>query len=176
MNEEDEGSAKHVFKPHEERHDRTRFVESQEDDPELIIHVPFVNAVKLKSVTISGEQGAKHPSQVKLFINRDDIDFSNAHELPSVQTLDLNEDIDAEYEYALKTSKFYSVQSLTMFFPESFGGDQTKIFYIGFKGANMKFKRDIVEAVYESRPTAEDTRARGDEHGAELHETATYHG
>lgn len=174
LNEETEGSAKTVFKPQDQRHDKSTFVESQEDDPELIIEVPFVNGVKVKSITISGEQGEKHPSKCKLFINRDDIDFSNAHDLPATQTLDLNEDIDAEYEYPLKTSKFYSVQSLTLFFPESFGMDRTKIFYIGLKGVNMKFKRDIVEAVYESRPTAEDTRARGDEFSGDISETATY--
>lgn len=156
LNEEEEGSAKTVFRPQEFRADKSCRVVSNEGDPELIIHVPFTAAAKIKSVCIAGDGDAQHPVEVRLFTNRDDIDFENGHELKATQVLALNVDVAGEIDYPLRTSKFSSVHTLTMFFTRSVGGEDTecKIHYIGFKGENMKWKRGIVDAVYEVRPTA----------------------
>ena len=41
---------------------------------------------------------------------------------------------DIMFIYTLRYSKFQSVASITLHFPENFGGDATQIHYIGFKG------------------------------------------
>ncbi len=53
-----------------------------------------------------------------------------------------------------------NVSKLWLFVPSNFGGDITKIMYIGFKGEFTKYRREAVQAVYESRPlkAAKDVR------------------
>ena len=69
MNEHEEGSARRVFKPWDARTEPTlpQPLRSNEDDPELLIHVPFDGAVKLKAITIigSGSPGTA-PSKLKV--------------------------------------------------------------------------------------------------------------
>ncbi|RLN50309.1 hypothetical protein BBJ28_00010776 [Nothophytophthora sp. Chile5] len=76
LNAQDPQAAAHPFKPFHERHDRSRFLASNDDDPELLLFIPFTN--------------------------RDDIDFSNANELPAQQTLNLAEDQSANIDYPLQ--------------------------------------------------------------------------
>lgn len=42
LNAEDPSHAPHPFKAFHDRHDRTRFLRSNEDDPELILFIPCV--------------------------------------------------------------------------------------------------------------------------------------
>ena len=45
-------------------------------DEQLIITVEFTAAVKLKSITIVGSvETDSHPADLKVFLNRDDVDF-----------------------------------------------------------------------------------------------------
>ncbi|GLD98681.1 hypothetical protein PINS_up007398 [Pythium insidiosum] len=150
----------HPFKPWHERSDRSRYLSSNEDDPELIIFIPFTEAVSIKSICIAGGEDGAHPKSVKLFINREDIDFSNASELPAQQRLELVEDLAGEIDYPLQVRKFQGVSSLTIFVEDSTGGDDTKIYYIGLKGESKKWRHGVVEAVYESRPQAADHKVK----------------
>ncbi|XVF48635.1 hypothetical protein PTKIN_Ptkin03bG0206100 [Pterospermum kingtungense] len=60
-------------------------------------------------------------------------------------------------------SKFQSVASITLHFPESFGGDTTQIHYIGFKGEATQLKRDVVATiVYEITPNPSDHKTRAE--------------
>ena len=55
------------FKPFHERQDRSRFLASNDDDPEMIVFIPFTEAVSIKSICISGCVGdGTHPRAVKL--------------------------------------------------------------------------------------------------------------
>ena len=56
-------------------------------------------------------------------------------------------------------SKFGNVSSVTLYFTSNFGGETTKIYYIGFKGEFTSYKRAVVEAVYEARPVPKDHKA-----------------
>ncbi|KAF6164320.1 hypothetical protein GIB67_029203, partial [Kingdonia uniflora] len=67
---------------------------------------------------------------MRVFINRDGIDFSNAQSIPPIQEWDLGE--ICEY------SRFQSVGNLTLHFPENFGAETTQIYYIGLKGEETK--------------------------------------
>lgn len=53
-----------------------QYLESDADE-QLILHIPFKDNVKLKSISVVGEGGDMHPASMKAFKNRDDIDFDN---------------------------------------------------------------------------------------------------
>lgn len=151
--------AQHVhfpFKPHYDRRDREKFLDSQEDDPELILFIPFTEAVSIRSICISGGQEGTSPKEIKLFANRDDIDFSNASDLPGLQKIELAEDFLAEIDYPVQQRKFQGVSNITVFIPECFAGDQTRVYYIGLKGESKKWKHGVVECVYESQAQRSD--------------------
>ncbi|KAH0969494.1 hypothetical protein GBA52_028675 [Prunus armeniaca] len=84
--------------------------------------------------------------------------------LNSTGEWDLVENFQGVLEYQTRYSKFQNVASITLHFPDSFGGDTTKIEYIGFKGEATQLKRDVVATiVYELRPNPSDhkTKAEG---------------
>lgn len=100
------------------------------------------------------------------FTNRGDIDFTNASELPAQQKLELVEDLTAMVDYPLqyvvritlprsakcayaprelpsrfllrRIRKFQGVSSITLFVEDNFGGDDSRIYYIGLKGESKK--------------------------------------
>lgn len=84
--------AARLFRPWEERADTSVLAESEDsDDPEIIIHVPLTSDVKLKSIAIIGGSGGSAPSQMRVWINRDDIDFSNVGDVEPLQEWSLND-------------------------------------------------------------------------------------
>ncbi|KDD71474.1 hypothetical protein H632_c4952p0, partial [Helicosporidium sp. ATCC 50920] len=100
LNEEVEGSCRHVFKPWSDRLQRTGPVlKSQPEDTDLLIHVPFTGAVKLKAICIIGGPDGSSPDRLKVYINRDDLDFSIVSELAPVQEWELRENLDGFMEY-----------------------------------------------------------------------------
>ncbi|KAF0685662.1 Aste57867_22498 [Aphanomyces stellatus] len=161
LNALDEEQRTYPFKSAAMKKSRDTFLDSNEDDPEMVLYIPFTEAVSLKSICISGGEDGLHPKSVKLFTNREDIDFSNASELPPLQKLELVEDFDAHIDYPLHLRKFQGISSLILFFENSTGGDQTRIYYIGLKGESKKWRHGVVECVYESRPQLSDHKIPG---------------
>jgi hypothetical protein len=74
------------------------------------------------------------PSRVRLFVNRDDVDFGIAEELKPTQAFDLHEDPEARIDYPLQAHKFQNISSISLFFEDSIGEETTRITYLGFKG------------------------------------------
>jgi hypothetical protein len=67
LNALDPQAAANPIKPFHERQDRSRFLASNDDDPEMILFIPFTEAVSIKSICISGSSGdGTHPKAVKL--------------------------------------------------------------------------------------------------------------
>ncbi|KAL6216766.1 hypothetical protein ACLB2K_009985 [Fragaria x ananassa] len=154
LNESVPGSVKSVFKAWEERMNSSG----------LLIFIPFTSDVKIKSISIVGGVDGTSPSKMRAFINREGIDFSDAQGMQAIQEWDLVENFQGVLEYQTRYSKFQNVGNITLHFPDSFGGDTTKIEYIGFKGEATQLKRDIVATiVYELRPNPSDhkTKAEG---------------
>ncbi|CAM9831259.1 unnamed protein product [Ascophyllum nodosum] len=173
LNESAPGSVLHCLKPWDRRRDPQPRLESEEDDPELIIFVPFTQVVKIRAISVIGGAEGSAPSEMKVFVNRDDIDFGLAHDLPPVQTMEMVRDSEGrEVDYPTKLSKMQNVSDITLFVPQNFGADSTVITYLGFKGEGTKarrifarFRHGVVECVYESRPMAEDHKSPADEVG-----------
>ncbi|XP_002977781.2 PITH domain-containing protein 1 [Selaginella moellendorffii] len=162
LNEASPGSSKSVFKSWDQRLDLSGSLESNEDDPELILFIPFTTDVKIKSICVIGGTDGSSPSKMRAFINREDIDFSDARELLPVQEWDLAENLYGELEYPTRYPKFQGVANLTLHFPTNFGGTSTRIHYVGLKGESTKVNRDAVtNAVYEAYPNLSEHQIPG---------------
>ena len=100
LNEATAGSAKHVFRAWGERlQDPAIPLDSNEEDPELLITIPFNGAVKIKAISIIGGAGSSSPSRLKAYINRHDLDFAAVADMAPVQAWDLQQDQQANMEY-----------------------------------------------------------------------------
>lgn len=171
LNEAVTGSAKSVFKAWEHRLNSSgEHLESNDGDPELLVFIPFTSDVKIKGISIVGGTDGTSPSKMRAFINRDGIDFSDAQSMQAVQEWELVENFQGVLEFQTKYSKFQSVGNITLHFPENFGADTTKIYYIGFKGEATQLKRDVVATiVYELMPNPSDHKTRAEGSGGLSH-------
>ncbi|XP_012286981.1 PITH domain-containing protein GA19395 [Orussus abietinus] len=155
LNEYEEGSGVTVFKPWEDRLDRSKFVESDVDE-ELLFNVPFTGLIKLKGLIVAGEGDNSHPCKVRLFKNRPHMTFDAAL-TESDQEFELCRDESGVHEYSIKVVKFSSVHHLTLHFSGNFGAERTRINYIGLKGEwSPAPKQGVVIATYEVRPQVSD--------------------
>ena len=66
LNAQDPSQVGNPFKPFAERRDRTKYLDSNEDDPEFILYVPFTQSVGIKSICISGGEDGTHPRTIKM--------------------------------------------------------------------------------------------------------------
>ena len=96
----------------------------------------FTAQIRLHSVLIRTSETSSAPQTLKLFVNRDGLDFSTASDMPPTQTLELPQSNDMQ-EIPVKRALFNTVRSLVLFFEDNWSGgeeDETRISYIGFKG------------------------------------------
>ena len=185
LNEETAGMGRSILKLHEERLSSTPYLRSQDDDPELLLHIPFTEAVSIRTIAIRSiapaatEAGAPNvptapPLKLKLFVDRDDLDFETARELqPQLEftCVPPMHFVEGTIDYPLRPAgKFKMISSLTIFVESNFasiGDDEdddvsTIITYIGLKGQGSRMKRVAVEAVYESRGMPADHKVKGE--------------
>ncbi|KAK6844612.1 PITH domain-containing protein [Apiospora arundinis] len=163
LNEETSGSGKEVLKKTwAERLDPEPEVASDADE-QLIVQVPFTGQVKLHSILLRSSPADDAPRTLKLFINRDDVDFDAASELQPTQTLELSQTSDVQ-ELPVKRALFGKVTRLTLFFEDNFGdGDEdvTRFSYLGFKGEWMALGRAPSQILYEAAPNPNDHALKG---------------
>lgn len=84
-----------------QRESENLYLESDADD-QLIIHVIFNAATKLRSIVVSAADDGHAPKKVKLFTNRPTIGFSEAEDEKAVQEFDLSPAQVAGQPLALK--------------------------------------------------------------------------
>jgi len=157
LNEKIPDSIVGVFKPHSERTDESKFCASVERDPEMIVHIPFTSPCKLVSLYVIGGENGTSASQVSIFKDTPDLDFTNARDTKPIQVLDLVEDFCGVVEYPLKAALLQNVIHLTLYFSKNMGADNTEIYYIGVKGTGSNYKREAVVAAYETLPKSSHT-------------------
>ena len=163
LNEETTGSGKAVLKKTwAERLDLEPEVASDADE-QLIVQVPFTGQVKLHSILLRTSPSDSAPRTLKLFINRDDVDFDAAADLPPTQVLELSQTGDVQ-ELPVKRALFGKVTRLALFFEDNFGdGDEdvTRFSYLGFKGEWMALGRAPAQILYEAAPNPNDHALKG---------------
>jgi hypothetical protein len=140
LNERVNQSCKKIFKDKEDMLDKNDFCESNEDDPELLINIPFYNQVSIKSMKLIGGEDGTAPSKVKLYVNCTNPDFDLLEGTPTYQ-IDTIENPDGTLQYNLPQFKFGAVWNLTIIVPTCIDSDHSKIYYIGFEGIATKKKR-----------------------------------
>ena len=100
LNEAVAGSAKNVFRSWSQRlQDLDVPLDSNEDDAELLITIPFNGAVKIKAISIIGGSVGASPAKLKAYTNRNDLDFSTVADMAPTQAWDLQELQQASMEY-----------------------------------------------------------------------------
>ncbi|KAH9973887.1 galactose-binding domain-like protein [Lactifluus volemus] len=126
--------AKETIKPWDERESTDKFADSNVDD-QLIIHVPFAQNVRMKSVLLKLGRGGSTPRRLRLYANHANIiDFSEVDDVQPALNISLLEGEIGVTEYPLRMTAFSSINSLSLFFSDSVGEESTRIYYIGFKG------------------------------------------
>lgn len=124
----------------------------------------FTGQVKLHSILLRTSDSASAPRTLRLFVNRDDVDFAVAEESQPVQTLELSR-TSAVQEIPVRRALFGRVQRLTLFFPDNFGvdGDEetTRVSYLGFKGEWMQLGRAPAQIIYEAAANPGDHKVKG---------------
>lgn len=162
LNATDSGQTPDIFRAWSRRLEPPSHpLSSNEDDPELIVHVPFTGSMKIKAFSVIGGTDGSAPASVRIFVNRDDLDFSAAADLQPVQSFSLQENHRGDMEYPTQVARFNGVHSLDLHFPDNFGAEATQINFIGFKGEYTEAKREAVTAVYEARPQVQDHKVPG---------------
>ena len=151
LNEKNHLSCQQLFKTKEEMLDRTKFCDSNDCDPDLIIYIPFSAQVNLRSMTIIGGEDGMAPAKIKIFVNKkeSDIDFDLKDVTPEQEQMCV-ENPEGKLPYFFKANKFHSVWSITLVVMFNHGAENTRIYYIGFDGVSShkrrKFKLEISDA------------------------------
>lgn len=163
-------------------------VSEDDDPPELLIHVPFEGLVKITAFSVvscsggngtggEGDDETSPPTRVRLFVNRDDLDFDSLASVEPTQEFEVASGggggaaEGSRVEYPCKPSKFGGVYSVDVHFPGNSGGSdgsgrgKTRVDFLGFKGTHTKGKREAVVAVYESRAMPSDHKVADEGRG-----------
>jgi len=114
-----------------------------------IYFLRFAGQVKLQSILIRTSDDPSAPKTVKLFVNREDLDFDTASEAEATERLELAQD-SRVLEYPVKRNRFTITRSVTLFFEGNWGAETTKISYLGFKGEFMPLNKEPISVLYES--------------------------
>jgi len=137
--------AKEVIKPWDGREDNSKYLDSSVDD-QLIIHIPFMQNVRIRSVLLKLGRGSTTPRHLRIYANHSTIvDFAEA-ESESVKphlNISLLEGETGVVEYPLRVAAFTSVHALSLFFSDAVGGEQSRIYYLGFRGDTRYTKKEV---------------------------------
>jgi hypothetical protein len=123
-------------------------------------HYSFTGQVKLHSILIRTSNSSSAPKTLKVFINRDDIDFSAATDLSPTQEFELSQTSEIQ-DISVKRALFGKAQNLTLFFEDNYGDDETRISYLGFKGDWMQLGRAPSNILYEAAANPSDHAVKG---------------
>jgi hypothetical protein len=125
-----------------------------------LAHNSFTGQVKLHSLLIRTSNSSSAPQTLKVFINRDDIDFSLASDLSPTQEFSLSQTSEIQ-DISVKRALFGKVQSLTLFMEDNYGDDVTRVSYLGFKGDWMKLGQAPANILYEAAANPADHALKG---------------
>ncbi|KAH0835929.1 galactose-binding domain-like protein [Lanmaoa asiatica] len=126
--------AKELIKPWSDREETTQFADSGVDDQvrtnhggpggvimrpclQMIIHIPFSQNVRIKSVILKLGRGETTPRHLKIFANYPNIiDFADAENTKPHLDMSLLEGEAGAVEYPLRVAAFTSVHALSLYF------------------------------------------------------------
>ncbi|KAJ5248722.1 hypothetical protein N7468_000173 [Penicillium chermesinum] len=123
--------------------------------------LPRQRQVKLHALLLYTAPTPAAPKTLKLFKNRDDLDFSTASELSPTQTIEIPQPVVGAdvFELPLNRAHWNTTTSITLFFEDNWSDgedDVTKVGYVGFKGQFMALNREPVSFLYEAAANPND--------------------
>ncbi|RAL00269.1 PITH domain-containing protein [Aspergillus ibericus CBS 121593] len=130
-------------------------------DEQLLMYIPFTGQVNVHSLLIYTAPTSSAPKTLKLFKNRDDLDFSTASELKPTQKVDVPQPVPGAdvFELPLNRAHWNATTSITLFFEDNWSDgeeDVTNVGYIGFKGQFMALNREPISFLYEAAANPND--------------------
>lgn len=138
-----------------------------DDDQELLIFAPLSSVCRIKGLTVTAPASDNAPSRVKIFVNIAEITgFGSVQRLVPQEQLQLADGgSEDRIVYRVNPGKFSAVSSLTFFFDESFGGDESDVLRIELFGENTgksTQQQVATNIVYEGRGNPADHRTAED--------------
>jgi hypothetical protein len=135
------------------REDEGLLLESDADE-QLLLNIPFNQAVRLHAIVIKGPADGSGPRTVKLFANRPSMGFSDVSTVQPAQELQLSAaQLAAGEPLPLRMVKFNAVNLLTVFIESNQGGEETtrvsKLVLVGTTDESMKFNVADIKKVDE---------------------------
>ena len=118
----------------------------------------FAGSAKLHSILIRPSNAPSSPRSLKLFRNRDDLDFGTASDLTPTQSISIPQSNEV-LELPLNRAHWNGTTSITLFFEDNHGdGDEdvTQLGYLGFKGEFAALNREPVSVLYEAAANPKD--------------------
>ena len=169
LNEAVPGSGASILKVPKEQLTAQPSLQSPEDDPELLLHVPFMETVTIRSIRIIG-RNSDASRVVKVFVDRDDIDFEVARELQPQALVELPASSSSKeptiVDEPLLPGRFRDATSVTLFF-SSTATSSTEISHVGLEGVSTHQKRlPVTYAVHEVQAPLEDHEVHAEGIGA----------
>eukprot|EP00545_Synedropsis_sp_CCMP1620_P007687 CAMPEP_0119013580 /NCGR_PEP_ID=MMETSP1176-20130426/8528_1 /TAXON_ID=265551 /ORGANISM="Synedropsis recta cf, Strain CCMP1620" /LENGTH=219 /DNA_ID=CAMNT_0006966681 /DNA_START=110 /DNA_END=769 /DNA_ORIENTATION=- len=178
LNEAVRGSGASILKVPDEQFTSHPSLRSPEDDAELLLRVPFMETVAIHSILVGRNPEASAPRVVKVFVDRDDIDFEMARELEPKALIELppcssqkgSSTDGSVVDVHVFPGRFHDASSVTLFFAGNQSGNaqsSTEVTYVGFAGTNTHMKRlPVTYAVHESQARLEDHEVHAEGIGA----------
>ncbi|KAI1766547.1 PITH domain-containing protein [Hypoxylon sp. FL1150] len=173
MNEAERDTGKAIVKKTWAERMETEPELASDADEQILMTVPFTGQVKLHSILLRTSASDSAPRTLKLFMNRDGLDFGTAEDLAPTQTLELSQTSDVQ-EIPVKRHIFSSVRKLTLFFEDNFGdGDEdvTRLTYLGFRGEWTQLGRAPTRILYEAAANPSDHKVKGTAEQRAEHQT-----
>ncbi|KAM3584113.1 hypothetical protein VKS41_004079 [Umbelopsis sp. WA50703] len=132
-NENEEHNVRNILK------DDSSYLESDVDE-QLMIGIPFNQTVRIHSLKIKAENTSFGPKTIKLYANRQNMDFDDADSVQETQTLEIKEsDLDGNSIINLRFVKFQNVSSIVLFIMDNQGDeDTTQIQQLTFIGSPVE--------------------------------------
>jgi len=115
----------------------------------------FTGVLKLHAILIRADTSISCPQTLKVFHNKDDLDFSTAADVQPTQSLVVSQTNDIQ-ELQVKRAKFGNTYNLTLFLEDNYGDGVTRVYWIGFKGEFTELNREPFEVLYEKAANPKD--------------------
>lgn len=118
-------------------------------------HDSFTGVLKLHAILIRADISDCCPQTLKVFHNKDDLDFSTAADVSPTQSFTVSQTNDVQ-ELQVKRAKFGNTYNLTLFVEDNYGNDVTRVYWLGFKGEFTELNREPFEVLYEKAANPKD--------------------
>eukprot|EP01031_Cornospumella_fuschlensis_P046352 gene46352-56758_t len=119
--------------------DHTLALKSDADE-QLLLHLAFNQTVALKQIVFGVPSDGTCPNNVKLFINKNSLGFSDASDTPPTQTITLSPSAEpngSRVTINLNAAKWQRTDSITIFVEDNHGADISSLFSIKVYGSTV---------------------------------------